>query len=219
MSKKLEWDSSGNRFYETGVDRGVVYPMNSQGKYTPGVAWNGLISVEETPSGAEPTPLYANNTKYMTLYSVEELDVKIEAYTYPDEFARCDGTAELTPGVIAGQQERKTFGLCYRTKVGNDVAGNDFGHKLHLIYGCKASPSTRKYNTINDSPEAITFSWDVSTTQVAAGELRPTSILVVESKNLNTSKLAKLEEALYGTTNKDPYLPTPDEIVQILTAS
>ena len=178
---KLVWDETGKRFYETGVDHGVLYPMGDDGKYGKGVAWNGLISVSESPSGAEATPLYADNIKYLNLMSAEEFAATIEAYTYPDEFAACDGSAEVATGIMIGQQSRKTFGLAYRTVIGNDVQGNDLGYKIHLIYGCLAAPSEKGYQTINDSPEAITFSWEVSTTPVEVPNFKPTATLIIDS--------------------------------------
>lgn len=209
---KLVWDATGERLFETGVQKGVLYPINKLGKYTPGVAWNGLTSISESPSGAEATALYADDVKYLNLYSAEEFGCSIEAYMYPDEFALCDGTAELTPGVTVGQQSRKVFGLCYRTTIGNDVDGNDHGYKLHLIYGCMASPSEKSYSTINDSPEAISFSWEIKTTPVNVTGLKPTASLVIDSTKVDAEKLAALEEALYGTEEAEAYLPLPDEV-------
>lgn len=219
---KLVWDAAGERTYETGVDRGVLYPINKSGKYTPGVAWNGLTSVSESPSGAEATALYADNTKYLNLYSAEEFGATIEAYTYPKQFEACDGSAELVTGAIIGQQSRKVFGLCYRTKIGNDVDGEDHGYKLHLIYGCMASPSEKSYSTVNDSPEAITFSWEVTTTPVTIptelGEFKPTATVIVDSTLVEASKLKALEDKLYGTDSAEPELPLPDEVASILGA-
>lgn len=215
---KIVWDKTGERFYETGVDRGVLYVQDDQGNYPKGVAWNGLIGVTESPTGAEPTPLYADNIKYLNLISVEEFEASIEAYTYPEEFEECDGSAELVPGVTIGQQPRKTFGLCYRTKLGNDLEGDDYGYKLHLIYGAKAAPSEKGYETINDSPDAITFSWDITTTPVPVTGFKPTASLVVDSTKVAPEKLAALEEILYGSEEEDARLPLPDEVLTIINA-
>ena len=215
---KLTWDQTGERFYETGVDRGVLYPYES-GSYQAGVAWNGLTQVSENPSGGEPNPLYADNIKYLNLMSVEELGLSIEAYTYPDAFAECDGSAEVKPGVMIGQQNRKHFGLSYRTLLGNDEDGTDHGYKLHLVYDCLASPSEKGYSTVNDSPDAITFSWDVSTTPVSVTGFKPTSMLTIDSTKVNAAKLEAIEEALYGTASSDPTLLLPDEIISILNAT
>jgi len=218
---KLTWDDSGSRFYETGLDHGVLYPINDSGVYTPGVAWNGLSSVSESPSGAEANAIYADNIKYLNLYSAEEFGATVEAYTYPDEWAECDGSAELATGVVLGQQSRKTFGLCYRTVLGNDIDGNDHGYKLHLIYGCKASPSERQYQTINDSPEAITFSWEITTTPVIVSGHKPVSCITIDSTKADATKLGNLEKILYGTPASgsteavDARLPLPAEIAQI----
>lgn len=210
---ELAWDESGKRFYETGVDKGVLYLPNAQGDYVNGVAWNGLVSVSESPSGAEPNAQYADNVKYLNLFSAEEFSASLEAFTYPDEFAQFDGLGVPTPGVMIGQQSRRTFGLCYRTKVGNDLLGEDYGYKLHLIYGCMASPSEKAYNTINDSPEAITFSWEISTTPVAVPGYKPTSIITIDSTKVDASALAALEQILYGDTGVDPALPLPATII------
>lgn len=215
---KLTWDETGKRLFETGVKQGVLYPISAEGVYNKGVAWNGLTSVSESPSGAEATDLYADDTKYLSLLSAETFGATIEAYTYPDEFAECDGTAELTTGVTIGQQARKVFGLCYRTTVGNDVDGNDHGYKLHLIYGCKATPSEKAYSTINDSPEAITFSWEINTTPVTVEGYKPTASLVVDSTKVTSEKMAKLEDILYGSESTEARLPLPTEVVTILTA-
>lgn len=212
---RITWDDSGKRLYETGIKQGVLYPLDSTGKYSGGVGWNGLTAVTESPSGAEATPLYANDSKYLELMSNEEFGGTIEAYTYPDEFAACDGSAELTTGVSIGQQDRKTFGLCYRTTLGNDTEGNEHGYKLHLIYGAKASPSEKAYATINDSPEAITFSWEFTTTPVPVAGFKPTSHLVIDSTKANKTKLAALEQILYGDTD-GPRLPLPDEVLTLL---
>lgn len=200
---KIKWDQTGERLYETGVNQGVLYPLSNEGVYTPGVAWNGLTAVTESPSGAEATPLYADNIKYLNLISAEEFGATIEAYTYPDEFAICDGSAALATGVIAGQQRRKTFGLSFKTLLGNDVDNDSYGYKIHLIYGCLASPSERAYATVNDSPEAITFSWEITTTPVnISGEglegFKPTACLTIDSTKVDSTKLAQLEEILYG---------------------
>lgn len=195
---RLVWDATGERTYETGLNHGVLYPINAQGEYTPGVAWNGLSSVSESPSGAEANAIYADNIKYLNLYSAEEFGATIECYTYPDEWMLCDGSAAMANGVIAGQQDRKTFGLCYRTVLGNDVDGDAHGYKLHLIYGCKASPSERQYQTINDSPEAITFSYEISTTPINATGFKPLSCITIDSTKADSTKLAALEEVLYG---------------------
>ena len=218
---KLVWDQTGTREYETGVKNGVLYPQGEGGTYPKGVAWNGLISVTESPSGAEATALYADDIKYLNLMSNEEFSATIEAYTYPDEFAECDGSAALAKGVMIGQQKRKTFGLCYRTTLGNDVEGNDYGYKLHLVYGCLAAPSEKAYSTINDSPEAITFSWEVSTTPVAVTGFKPTSQITIDSTKADTSKLSALENILYGTnadgdTGAEPRLPLPDEVATLM---
>lgn len=213
---KLVWDETGKRTYETGVDHGVLYPMGDDGKYGTGVAWNGLISVSESPSGAEATPLYADNIKYLNMMSAEEFAATIEAYTYPDEFASCDGSAEIATGVMIGQQSRKIFGLAYRTVIGNDVKGNDLGYKIHLIYGCLAAPSEKGYQTINDSPEAITFSWEVSTTPVEVPGFKPTATIIIDSTKVDADKLAQLEAVLFGSEAEQAKLPTPAEIIGIV---
>lgn len=215
---KIVWDKTGERLYETGVKQGVLYPQDSSGTYPKGVAWNGLISVTESPSGAEATGLYADDTKYLNLISNEEFGATIEAYTYPEEFALCDGSAELVPGVMLGQQNRSTFGLCYRTTIGNDVDGNNYGYKLHLIYGALAAPSERGYSTINDSPEAITFSWEVNTTPVTVEGFKPTSVITIDSTKVDSTKLKALEDLLYGTDEAEAKLPLPDEIATIMAA-
>ena len=209
---KLVWDQSGQRIYETGVKMGVLYVQDASGAYPKGVAWNGLTAVNETPSGAEATPLYADDIKYLNLRSAEEFGATIEAYTYPEEFEQCDGSAEIAPGVKIGQQARNAFGLCYRTVVGNDIAGNDFGYKLHIIYGATAAPSEKAYATINDSPEAITFSWEVACTPVDVEGFKPTASLVIDSTKVDVEKLAALEEVLYGGESKEASLPLPDAI-------
>lgn len=221
---KLVWDKTGERLYETGVDRGVVYPAQTGGTYTKGAAWNGLTAVTESPSGAEASPIYADNIKYLNLMSAEEFGATIEAYTYPDEFAECDGSAEIAEGVLIGQQARKTFGLCYRTVLGNDVDSNDYGYKLHLIYGAQAAPSEKGYATINDSPEAITFSWEISTTPVNVKGFKPTACVTIDSTKTDSGKLAALEDILYGKDptelegedGTEPRLPLPDEIAELM---
>lgn len=212
---KLVFDESGKRFYETGVSKGVLYVQDTSGKYPQGVAWNGLTAVNEAPSGAEATPLYADDIKYLELRSAEEFGATIEAYTYPDEFEQCDGSAELAEGVVIGQQARKAFGLCYRTIVGNDVQGNDYGYKLHLIYGATAAPSEKAYATVNDSPEAVTFSWEVTCTPVEVAGFKPTATVVIDSRKVNDEKLAALEAKLYGTESEEAQLPLPAEIAEI----
>lgn len=218
---RLVWDQTGDRLYETGVDRGVLY-TNGTGTYDKGVAWNGLTGVTESPSGAEPTDLYADNIKYLSMRSAETFGATVEAYTYPDEFAECDGSASLATGVTIGQQSRKTFGLCYRTRIGNDVDLNDHGYKLHLIYGCSASPSEKAYATINDSPEAITFSWELTTTPVNVTGFKPTACIIIDSTKADPECLAALEDILYGTDaggSTSPRLPLPDEVKTIMTPS
>lgn len=218
---RITWDNTGERYYETGVKMGVLYPIQTGGVYTKGVAWNGLTAVTESPSGAEATALYADDIKYLNLMSNEEFGATIEAYTYPDEFAECDGSAALSTGVMIGQQKRKTFGLCYRTTLGNDVDGSDYGYKLHLIYGCLAAPSEKAYATINDSPEAITFSWDVSTTPVSVSGFKPTSQITIDSTKVDETKLKSLEDILYGKDgdpSAEPKLPLPDEVAAIFSA-
>lgn len=216
---KLVWDESGKRIYETGVRNGVLYLQDTQGAYTKGVAWNGLTAVTESPSGAEPTALYADDIKYLELFSAEEFGATIEAYTYPAEFEKCDGSASLGTGVTIGQQDRATFGLCYRTVLGNDVKGSEFGYKLHLIYGAKAKPSEKGYQTINDSPEAITFSWEVSTTPVNVAGFKPTACVTIDSTKIAPDKLTQIETLLYGDTSAEAKLPLPDEIAQIVTGA
>ena len=213
---KLVWDEVGKRTYETGVDKGVLYVQDAEGAYGKGVAWNGLTAVNESPSGAEPTPLYADNIKYLELTSKEEYGATIEAYTYPDEFEECDGSAEIGEGVVIGQQSRKVFGLCYRTVKGNDVKNNDYGYKIHLVYGCKAKPAQKNYQTINDSPEAITFSWEVSTTPVEVEGFKPTATVTIDSTKVTPEKLKAVEDALYGTESVEPKLLLPSEILAIV---
>lgn len=223
---KLVWDKTGERFYETGVKQGVLY-IPTEGVYSKGVAWNGLTAVTESPSGAEATALYADDIKYLNLLSTEEFGATIEAYTYPDEFAVCDGSAELTKGVTIGQQKRSTFGLCYKTTIGNDTDGNDHGYKLHIIYGALATPSEKAYSTINDSPDAVTFSWEITTTPVNVTGQKPTASLVIDSTKADKTKLEALETILYGkdpTSDEahdgvEPRLPLPDEIKTLMTAA
>lgn len=215
---RLLWDQNGERLYETGVERGVLYIPNG-GVYDNGYAWNGLTTVTESPSGADPTPLYADNIKYLNLISYEEFGGTIEAYTYPDEFAQCDGTAVPHPGVNIGQQTRKSFGLSYCTKVGNDEDAVDYGHKIHLIYSAIAAPSEKAYATINDTPEAITFSWAFSTTAVPVTDHRPTSLLVIDSTLVTPANLTALEDALYGTGGTNPRLPLPDEVIAMFAGA
>lgn len=220
---KLEWDAIGEKLYESGVDHTVLYRYNTMSKKYDDVApWNGVTSITESPSGAEPNPQYADNIKYLNLISAEDFGGTIEAFTYPDKFGLCDGSAELAKGVYIGQQERSVFGLSYRTKVGNDTEGQDYGYKLHLVYGCQASVSERAYSTINDSPEANTFSWDFTTTPVNVKNHRPTAILTIDSTKMDEdgkAKLQKLEDILYGTEDTEPYLPLPDEVVEIFAAA
>ena len=233
MKKKLVWENTGERLYETGVSKGVLYPIQPGGVYTKGVAWNGLSAVTESPSGAEATGLYADNIKYLNLISAEEFGGTIEAYMAPDEFAECDGSVEVAPGVYAGQQSRKMFGLAYTTIIGNDVDSNDHGYEIHLVYGCMASPSEKGYESVNDSPAALTLSWDFTTTPVnitsVVGEvtkLKPTATLVLKSTKVDAKKMAAVEEILYGKdptgadTNDgvEPRLPLPDEIISIMKA-
>lgn len=208
----LVWDQTGDRLYETGVEKGVLY-IPTGGVYDAGYAWNGLTTVTESPSGAEATPLYADNIKYLNLISVEEFGGTIEAYTYPEEFAQCDGTAVPNPGVSVGQQTRKSFGLSFRTQLGNDTESTDYGYKVHLIYSALAAPSEKAYATINDSPEAITFSWEFSTTATAVTGLKPTALLTIDSTKVAALALASLEDALYGTVGTSPRLPLPDEVI------
>lgn len=215
---KIVWDESGSRLFESGVDHAVLYPQANTGLYPSGVAWNGITGVTESPSGAEPNPLYADNMKYLNLMSNEEFGGTIEAYTYPDEFGVCDGSAEPTPGVSVGQQARKAFGLSYRTKIGNDTDGQDAGYKLHLIYGALAAPSEKSYTTLNDSPEAITFSWEITTTPVPVTGMKPTASLIIDSTKVDPVKLAALEDLLYGKDLVIAALPLPDEVIDLLTA-
>ena len=215
---KLVWDQIGKHIYETGTKNGVLYPMDSTGAYENGVAWNGLTAVTESPSGADSNPIYADDIKYLDLRAVEDFGGTIEAYTYPDEFAQCDGSAHPVEGVTIGQQRRKPFGFCFRSAIGNDIDQDDHGYKLHLIYNATASPSERAYQTINDSPEAITFSWEFTTTPIPmSGSYKPISSLTIDSTKVDATKLATLEDKLYGTASAEPTLPLPDEVVRILS--
>lgn len=225
---RLNWDQTGDRFYETGVEKGVLYPAGtgeSAGTYPAGYAWNGLTKVTESPSGAEPSPLYADNQKYLELMSTEEFGATIEAYTYPDEFAECDGSAEIATGVSIGQQTRKAFGFCYKTLIGNDVLGTDKGYKLHLVYGCKAKPSSKDNETVNTDPNAATFSWELSTTPVAVTGKKPTAHIVIDSTKVNANDLAELEAILYGTDAAGEVaatvarLPLPAEVATIFATT
>lgn len=214
---QLTWDDTGNRFYETGVDHGVLYLPDASGVYNTGFAWNGLTTVTESPSGAESNPQYADNIKYLNLVSAEEFAGTIEAFTYPEEFAVCDGSFEVAAGVLIGQQSRKSFGMSYRTKVGNDIDGADHAYKLHLMYGLLAAPSEKAYATINDSPEAITFSWEVTSTPVPVPNRQPTSVITIDSRTATPAQLKSLETALYGGEAAEPKLPTPAEIITMFT--
>ena len=213
---KLVFDAVGSRFFETGVKNGVLFVQGVNGEYENGVVWNGLTAVTESPSGAEATPLYADDMKYVVLYSTEEFGATIEAYTYPEEFEQCDGSAQLGEGVTIGQQQRKSFGLVYKTVIGNDVQGQDLGYKIHIIYGAKAAPSEKAFATINDSPEAVTFSWEVSTVPVPVEGHRPTSTLVIDSTKVDAEKLAAIEAKLFGSESEESTLPLPNEIANML---
>lgn len=227
MTQKIQWDETAKRLFETGVDHAVLYPMSDTGTYPEGVAWNGIVGITESPSGAEANPKYADNIKYLNLISAEEFGGTIEAFTYPDEFGECDGSVEPTPGLQLTQQARKAFGLAYRTLLGNDVDGQDHGYKLHLIYGAMAAPSERGFQSINDSPEAITFSWEITTTPVEVSGYKPTASLVIDSTKVDPTKLAAFETILYGTAaTTDPVaaavegrLPLPAEVITLLTPS
>ena len=212
----LTWDADGTRLYQTGVEKCVLYPRDDNGTYPKGVSWPGITQISESPSGAEPSPLYADNIKYLNLISTEELELTIEAYMYPEEFEKCDGSAQLTPGVYMGQQGRQTFGLCYKTLMGNDVKNTEYGYKLHLVYGCTAAPSGREYSTVNDSPEAITLSWSVNTTPVNLSGYKPTTLLTIDSTKVQAAKLKALEDVLYGTNTTEARLPLPNEVKTIL---
>ena len=216
MVPTIKWDQTGERLYETGVDRGVLYIPDVSGEYVGGVAWNGLTGVTESPSGAEANPQYADNKKYLNLFSAEEFGATIEAFTYPEEFELCDGTAELAPGVTIGQQSRKSFGLAYRSLIGNDVDGTDHGYKIHLIYGAMAAPSEKAHTTVNDSPEALTFSWELTTTAVEVADHKPTASLTVNSTKVDSAGLAALEAILYGTETEEPRLPLPTEVATLV---
>ena len=215
---KLKWDQTGEKLYETGTDRGVLFPMGDAGTYENGVAWNGLTAVNQSPSGAEPTPLYADNIKYLELMSNEDFGFSIEAYTYPDEFAACNGEAELAAGVSIGQQARKAFGMTYRSIIGNDVKNNEYGYKIHLIYGAKAAPSEKAYATVNDSPEAMTLSWECTTTPVEVEGFKPTAYVCIDSTKVDAEKLKALEDKLYGTESEEATLPMPAELVTMFAA-
>lgn len=216
---KLVWDESGKRVFETGVDHGVLYPTNESGKYGTGVAWNGLTSITESPSGAEPTNLYADNIKYLTLLSAEDFGGTINAYTYPPEFEICDGTAELAKGIIIAQQSRKVFGMVYRTKIGNDQQGQDAGYKLHIVYGALASPSEKTRDTVNESPSAVEFSWTFTTTPVNVKGHSPTAHLTIDSTKIDKTKLEEIEAKLFGTDSAEPTLLMPDDILEIVKGS
>ena len=216
---KIVWDAIGDHIFETGVRNGVLYLKGVEGTYNTGVAWNGLTSVSESPEGAEATDLYADDIKYLSLMSAENFKATIEAYTYPVEFEECDGSATIAKGVVIGQQSRKPFGLCYRTSIGNDTDGNEHGYKLHIVYGCQASPSEKQYSTINDSPDAVTFSWEVSTTPVNVNGKKPTATLIIDSTKADKAKLTALEAILYGAESTEPRLPLPDEIATLMTTA
>ena len=213
---KLVWDQAGQKFFETGVSNGVLYVSDGQGGYLKGVAWNGLTSVAENPSGAESNPVYADNIKYLNIISAEEFGATIEAYTYPDEFMECDGSAQVVAGVNIGQQARKSFGISYRTRIGNDVAGDNLGYKIHVIYNCQAAPSGKTYSTVNESPEAITFSWEVTTTPVPVEGFRPTATVVFDSTKLDAEKMTAVENALYGGASSEPGLPSIEELLALV---
>lgn len=212
----IVWDQTGEKLYETGTKKGVFYPQNESGLYPAGYAWNGLTGVTESPSGAEATALYADDIKYLELTSAEDFGGTITAYMYPEEFGECDGSAEPAPGVVIGQQARKAFGMSYVTTIGNDVKNNDYGYKIHLIYGMKVTPSERGYSTINDSPEAIEFSWEFTTTPVSVTGFKPTACLTVDSTKVNAEKLKSLEDILYGANETEPRLPLPNEVIELL---
>ena len=213
---KLVWDEVGSRFFETGVKNGVLFVQNDEGGYNTGVVWNGLTAVTESPSGAEETPLYADDIKYVVFYSNEEFGATVEAYTYPEEFEQCDGSASLGKGVSVGQQARRSFGLVYKTAVGNDIQGQDFGYKIHIIYGCKAAPSEKAFATVNDSPEAVTFSWEISTVPVNVEGLKPTATVVIDSTKCDAEHLAAIEAKLFGTDDEESTLLLPDEIKALM---
>ena len=215
----LVWDETGKKLFETGVSNVALYPQDTTGVYGTGVAWNGVTNISESPSGAEATTLWANNGKYLNLYSVEEYASSIEAYTYPDEFAECDGSAEIAKGVSIGQQTRKSFGLAYKTLIGSDTDGNDHGYKLHLVYGCKAAPSERSHATVNDSPEALSFSWEISTTPVSVTGHKPTASVEIDSTKVDPAKLAAFEKILFGSDAAAARLPLPDEVASLFAAA
>ena len=215
---RLIWDEVGQRFFETGVKNGVLYVQDNDGSYKNGVVWNGLTAVTESPSGAEETPLYADDVKYLTLRSAEQFGATIEAYTYPEEFEQCDGSAQIANGVTIGQQARRAFGLCYRTAVGNDIQGQEFSYKLHLLYGCTVAPSEKSYSTINDNPEAITFSWELSTVPVPVDGFSPTASLVIDASKVDEGKMQQLEDALFGDESNEAKLLLPNEIMEMLKA-
>ena len=213
---KLVFNNVGERLFETGVKNGVLYVMGDDGTYENGVVWNGLTAVTESPSGAETTPLYADDVKYVVIYAAEEFGATVEAYTYPEEFEQCDGSASIFDGITIGQQTRKSFGMCYKTSVGNDVQGQDFGYKIHIIYGAKAAPSEKSYSTINDSPEAVTFSWELSTVPVPVEGFNPTATMVIDSTRVPAEKMTLIENKLYGTESEEATLPLPNELLELL---
>lgn len=213
---KLVFNNVGERLFETGVKNGVLYVMGDEGTYEKGVVWNGLTAVTESPSGADTTPLYADDVKYVVIYAAEEFGATVEAFTYPEEFEQCDGSAAISEGVTIGQQSRKSFGMCYKTSVGNDVQGQDFGYKIHIIYGAKAAPSEKSYSTINDSPEAVTFSWELSTVPVPVEGFNPTATMVIDSTRVPKEKMKKIEDKLYGTESEEATLPLPNELLALL---
>lgn len=213
---KLIFNNVGERLFETGVKNGVLYVMGDDGTYENGVVWNGLTAVTESPSGAETTPLYADDVKYVVIYAAEEFGATVEAYTYPEEFEQCDGSASIFEGITIGQQTRKSFGMCYKTSVGNDVQGQDFGYKIHIIYGAKAAPSEKSYSTINDSPEAVTFSWELSTVPVPVEGFNPTATMVIDSTRVPAEKMTLIEDKLYGTEETEATLPLPGELLALL---
>lgn len=213
----ISWDNVGEKIWETGVDHGVIYTPTAHGVYGGGVPWNGLTSVNEKPTGAEANDQYADNIKYLTLYSAEDFEATIEAFTYPDEFAECDGVKFVAEGVGINQQARKPFGFSYRTLMGNDVKNQDFGYKIHIVYGCMVTPSEKNYETINDSPEAITFSWDLTTIPVPVPGMKPTAHISINSTTADAARIKDLEKILYGTEDQEPRLPTPEEIMAIFT--
>lgn len=213
---KLVFNNVGERLFETGVKNGVLYVMGDNGTYENGVVWNGLTAVTESPSGAETTPLYADDVKYVVIYAAEEFGATVEAYTYPEEFEQCDGSASIFEGITIGQQTRKSFGMCYKTSVGNDVQGQDFGYKIHIIYGAKAAPSEKAYSTINDDPDAVTFSWELSTVPVPVEGFNPTATMVIDSTRVPAEKMTLIENKLYGTESEEATLPLPNEILELL---